>query len=226
MWDNIIKNNLKYANVNVLKEKGLLVDGKISSKYVTLYINYKKLLDAYLSQKLNLYEYDKLFDKANLNFKEVNNDEKDIYQSASTVGLKYLYLRNNLCIEKLPIDIINRLSSLTKEDNQKINELFKIIEDTYKVVIDTNYDETTTQKNCYGLDGDDYWFDSQDLIIGFRYNELYENGLNDDEWLENNFKQNDYINMVFNKLQEEATKTLGVSVRLIKYDEETVQKTL
>ena len=218
MWDNIIKNNLKYANVNVLKEKGLLVDGKISSKYVTLYINYKKLLDAYLSQKLNIYEYDKLFDKANLNFKEVN---KRINSS-----LKMILLRNNLCIEKLPIDIINRLSSLTKEDNQKINELFKIIEDTYKVVIDTNYDETTTQKNCYGLDGDDYWFDSQDLIIGFRYNELYENGLNDDEWLENNFKQNDYINMVFNKLQEEATKTLGVSVRLIKYDEETVQKTL
>ena len=99
--DELIKENIEISDINLLTSKGLYENNNLNSKYYQLYKNYKILLDKYLVNKLELDVYDQSIDDTGLKFMPVKKEDMDYYQYISTMNLKYIYLRNNLYVEKL-----------------------------------------------------------------------------------------------------------------------------
>lgn len=65
---------------------------------------------------LELDVYDKSIDDSGYKFKPVDPLMMDYYQYMSAMNLKYLYLRNNLYIEKLSKEQVAKLLILTPDD--------------------------------------------------------------------------------------------------------------
>ena len=56
--DQLIKDNVEVSDGELLINNGLANKEDLTSRYYTLYKNYKVLLDRYLNDKLNLKAYD------------------------------------------------------------------------------------------------------------------------------------------------------------------------
>lgn len=206
-----MKTNAKIYDIEILRKNGLVTGNEVNDNYYKVYSVYRELLERYLIKKLNLQEYDNELGKSELQFTPVDLDSKDYYQKSST--LKYFYIRNDICVEKIPNDII--LQILRGEATEDI------IESTYKSVIDNNMRTDATLINCYGDDIPEHWHDSRDLIIGFRYDEFYDDGLSDEDWLEKNNKQCEMINRILKEIKEKGTKELEINVQALWLDPET-----
>lgn len=222
----LISENVAISDEALLTSKELYKRKKFTPKYYQLYRNYKILLDKYLLEKLELLSFDKSFDDSGLNFIPVKQENMDYYQYVSAMGLKYIYLRSNIYVEKLPNEYIDKLLSLGPEDLKKtIPEIFKIIENTFKDVIDVNTNKDIISMACYGPDDDHYWFPSNELIIGFRHDDFADNGLGKgDEWAENNTKQIMFINVLKDELSERASEILEMPVNVVWYNDFTIKE--
>ena len=222
--DDLIKNNVLISDMNLLVSKGLYENNSFSSKYYQLYKYYKVLLDRYLVNKLSLNVYDRSIDNTGLNFTPVRKENMDYYQYMSSMNLKYIYLRNNLYVEKLSSENIAKILSLT--DNELANpsdDIIRLVEDTYTDVIDVNNDKNTTCMSCYGPDNDKYWFPSNELIIGIRYDIFADNGLGeDDKWEENNNKQIMFINTLIDSIED--TSSVSTKLNVIWYNDDTIKE--
>ena len=222
----LIKNNIEISNMDLLVKSGLADKKGINEKYYTVYTNYKILLDRYLVNRLNLDVYDKSIDESGYKFIPIDSKGMDYYQYMSAMNLKYLYLRNNLYIEKLSKEVINRLLSLTTEElNKPSEELIGIVEATYKSVIDKSPESDGSYMARYGPDNDKFWYPSNELIIGLRYDMFADNGLGeDDEWKENNEKQLIFINALIDEVDDTGESILGIPVNVILYTDYTIKE--
>ena len=221
----LIKDNLEFINVNLLKEKGLLTDGRINTNYVTLLKNYKLLFEKYLLSKVRLDEYDKKMENSELLFVPIKPEKMDCYQATSSMGLKYIYLRNYLHVEKLSSSDINRIISLSDNGlNQPSKELYDLIEATYRDVINSSFDKNVDYMCCYGVDSDRFWFVSSALVFGVRHNEYEKHGMDGPTWLHNNYCQHKFVNSLMNQMQKEISNILGIETGLIVYNDYTVKK--
>lgn len=228
MMNEIIK-NIADIDMVLASGKGLYVNDDLSDKYYVLYRNYKILLEKYFLNKLPLKEYDDVISNSGLLFKTVDKDDMDMYQLLSTLNLKYIYLRNNLFVEKLSLDDIDKLIKLSDKDMSKPNdELFKLIDRTYKEIIDSKpMDEENSYMTRYGPDNDRFWFDSSELVFGIRYDDFAANELGEEEeWQDNYFKQVNLLNKVMKELSLKCSEILGIKVNMIHYDEFNVINTM
>ena len=140
--NDIIKQMIQYNNVECFKEKFLYGENDFNDRFYTLYINYKILLEKYLLKKLSLKEMDDMISDSGLFFVAVKNDDMDMYQMMSTLNLNYIYLRNNLNVDKLSMTDIDVIVNLNDKDLSKpSNMLFDLIERTFKNVLDMNREE-------------------------------------------------------------------------------------
>ena len=163
-------------NYELLKAKKL-GDDKPNDKYFKLLNKYKSFFEKYLKEKLPLEQIDNNFKESNLDFKVIEDEDKDFYQITSTMGLHYIYLRNNIYIEKLNDEDINFLSKKEKYD-ESIREF---INRTFKIVINP-FEES--RKIFYGPENGQFMCNTDDIVIGFRYDE-FNNSLEDDEFEKN-----------------------------------------
>ena len=217
----IIKANAEVSDMNLLISKGLYDNNDYTDKFYRLYMNYHILLDKYLVRKYSLIKYDKAFDESGLRFIPVEEENMDYYQYISQMDLNYIYLRNNIYVEKLSDEDIDKILSLN--DNfleYPREETFELIERTYKDVIDVNNDHSNSLAR-YGPDNDNYWFPSNELVIGFRHDDFADNGLGDGEmWANNNEKQIIFINMFLDNINKE---TRG-EVNFVWYNDYTIKE--
>ena len=132
-----------------------------------------------------------------------------MYQSNSI--FKYFYVRNNLYLEKLSNEDIENL--LSNDSNKK-----DIVLRTFKDII--NIDDG--YKVCYGPDTDNFWYDSDILVLGFRFLEFSDNGLSDEAWEEEFYKKRTYLNNMFSSLEASLTEKLGLKVKICEYDEYSI----
>ena len=121
-------------NNQLIKEKGLEKD------YWILYSKYRYLLEQYLLKKLKLNIYDDKIKNNELTFREIHENEKNAYQKYSSMNLSFLTLLNNVYIERLTIDDLQKL----RETNQI--EL-QFIERTYKQLITPEVSDNCTSIN-------------------------------------------------------------------------------
>ena len=153
--------------------------------YLKLYSLYNNLLIQYLIKKYNLNLYDEMIQNSKRNFKKVDTKDMDIYQYTSSKYLNYLYIRNNIYIEKLSKEELLYLSN-TKEILDYNNEQF--IEKTYKKVIFEN------EYTMYGPDNSKYLKKPNTLIIGLRCKSIDLNNDSSDE-LDNFLSQQQYLKL-------------------------------
>ena len=225
--DKFINENLKNLDMNLLLSKGFIENDKLNKKYYTILNNYKILLESYLRWKLSLKEYDNKLRNSELLFVPIKSENMDFYQYYSTMGLKYIYLRNDLSIEKLSNEDIETLLKINLSELKTISdELLNLIERTYKNIIDNNKDNNIKQINCYGIDIESFWINSSELVFGVRYDEFADNQLDEDTWEENYFKQVVYIDNLIKEMSDKSSNTLGVKVNFLKYNDHTVKNSL
>lgn len=224
--DELIRGNVEINDLSLFSSKGLVDADELNSKYFTLYRNYKVLLDRYLVDKLKLADYDQSIDNVGLKFIPEKPEDMDFYQYMSGMHLKYLYLRNNLYVEKLSNEDIDKILVLTDDDLSKPSpEIVKLVEDTYKSVIDLSPKDDGAYMTRYGPDNDRFWFPSNELIIGLRYDMFADNGLGeDDEWAENNDKQIEFIGNLMEELGIKSSGLLGIPVNVVLYTDFTIKE--
>ncbi|MBR7042095.1 MAG: hypothetical protein IKI04_01195 [Bacilli bacterium] len=102
----------------------------------------------------------------------------------------------------------------------------KIIEDTYQNVIDKSPDNDGSYMTRYGPDGDRFWFPSDALIIGVRYDMFADNGLDDNAWEENNTNQLMFINTLTNEIANKGKEVLNLYVNVVMYTDYTIKETV
>lgn len=227
--NDMIKEMIQYDDVEVFKSKGLYDENGFNDKFYKLYINYKILFEKYLLNKLSLKEMDDKISNSKLLFIPVVNENMDVYQMLSSLNLKYIYLRNNLNVDKLSVDDIDLVVNLNDQLLRKpSDELFNLVDRTYKNVIDLNRsDEDIGHMVCYGPDRDNFWFDSRELVFGVRCDEYADNGLGEEqEWLDNYFEQMQFLGKLFNDLENKYSDILGIKVNFLYYDNVSIEKSM
>lgn len=205
-------------NSELLEEKGF-GSGVPNEEYFRLVNLYKSFLDRYIKEKLPLELIDTNMKKSELKFVPIKEEDMDYYQITSTMGLSYIYLRNNIYIEKLSLDDIKYLSSKDKYDD----EVREFIKRTYLSVINP-YSDDENLIIFYGPENSKHLCESKDIVIGIRYNEFDENGMSDEEYQENFIAQLRLVAQLSTVLEIGGENELGSKVRCIQYNELSIMK--
>lgn len=180
----------------------------------TLYSLYHELMTIYFMKALKLDDFEKEIDNSGLGFKNVTEDNMDVYQYLSSDHLKYFYIRNNLKLENLSSNEINYLKNISVFDNNTIDFLNNTI---MKVIHDNERD-----KEIYAPVINPRFLESCDkIVIGFRYDEFADTNLSDDSWAIQNEKQYNFLNKKLSALQENINQK-NFPVRIFEYDDSLV----
>jgi hypothetical protein len=123
-------------DMDLARALGLATDGTFSREYLNMQALYRKALEHYLAERLNLVEFDEMLSSSELDFIPLSEDRFDFYQRYSTFGFQYIYLRNNLPIERLSPDDLDILRRYIHAGNSNVTEeLLDLVARTFKRVI-------------------------------------------------------------------------------------------
>lgn len=215
-------------DIKSLEKKSWYQNGKITKEFVDLYKGYCGLLEKYLDKMLDISEMDQIIKESNFHLKEVDEKDKDIYQSFS--NFSYFYLRNTLYIEKLDeLELQQLKKKIDSKDEILDYDTEMMIKQSYEKVITTTNVENATFINYGPHSSYQYYAQNNAIVLGVRYDPEYnasENNpdYNDDAWDENNDKQIYLVKAVIDTMNEEAENKLNVPVKVIEYNEDSVKK--
>lgn len=123
-------------NYRIGKEKGLLKEDRLNQHYLNLQAVYRANLDAYLMETLDVEELDEEFVDSSLGFVSRKAEDQNLYEKESTMGLAYIYQRNNLYIEYLSEEQLGLLErSLESKRAVITDEIKAMVKETFKEVI-------------------------------------------------------------------------------------------
>ena len=208
----------------LLKKLNLLDDNNdINKNYIIIASTYKYLLEKMLVKELNLKQYDDTLKSSNLNFKQVDEKNMDIYQYYSNMNLEYIYLRNNIYIENLTNEerqvILNKYNSNNLElDDATLN----FINNTYvKVIMSPHSDAYIPTYEIYHVSPNPkFSVVNTQLILGVRYDEFYNKGLDDDTWNEMYMQREKFIYDLINDMNSNLQNK---NITVLRYTEYAVK---
>lgn len=109
---------------------------------------YKDGIKQYLVEKLKLEEYDLMLEMSTMNYIPNDDENKTEVQKNGDLGLKYIYLRNEIHIERLSEKELDIIKNEMKKNDGHLSETMKqIIESTYVKVISPKEIITEDDKN-------------------------------------------------------------------------------
>lgn len=199
-------------NNELLVKKRLIMNGD-NSKYNELIKIYKYLLEYYINSKIDLSKYEKLIKDSGL-YIGINSKYKSLNEYLT---FDYIFLINNLFVEKLSIEDINLI--MTKFNKENIsNELIDIVERTYKDVIYDNYFKGEYKniicKVCYGPVVPFNMVDNNALVFKIYYGKNLINKDNS-EFIELHEKQLVFLHNLINELKNEVKVKLNVNCEVL-----------
>ena len=199
-------------NEKLALEKGLIIDND-ESRYNEVVKKYKYLLEYYVSLKVDLLKYEDLIKESGL-YIGINTKYKSLNEY---LNLDYIFLINNLFVEKLSIDDINTLMS--KFDKNSItDEMMDIISRTYKDVIYDNYFKGEYQnivcKVCYGPVVPFNMVDNNSLVFKIYYGKNLIN-LDGDEFIKLHEKQLAFFDELIDKIKNEVKEKLDINCDIL-----------
>lgn len=190
------------------------------------YSLYHNWLLMYISNKLQLKKYDDLICDSGLKFEVISPEDMDIYQYLASDYLKYFYVRNNLHLDNLSEEEFELLVKFSMDKDYGYDEeKEKFVESTYQRVIFTDVlgNKQIISIN-YGPQSGRFFAPNNAIVIGFRYNELYNIGMTDDEWDELHDKQMDVLSEILNLFDVETQNVLHIPHKIIIYNDFSVKK--
>ncbi len=197
---------------------------KLKERYLLLYFSYRKLFTEYIIKKANLIKYDAEISSSELTFKPIDTEDMDIYQYFSSNILKYFYIRNNVYIEKLTNEERERLCQNIENENCKLTpDIEKMIKNTFEKVIFE--DVCKDEKNyivSYGPNSKHFGAKNNSLVIGMRYDEFYEDGLDDESWELLNNERVSYLYTFFNNMIQNIKSEFDIPITILQYNEFSV----
>ena len=208
---------LNSEKLSKVKRNTILIKTKNIDDNIYLQVQslYKKTLDYYILNNTSIKKYDE--EVYNNSFELLDDNKKDIYQLSSYMGLKYIYIRNFIFIEKLDDNSFNYIYSKVLNNNLEMdNTLLNIVKNTYKEVIKDNYKHNKYVENtntCYGSFIPSNIVPADSLVFCIRYGnddvELNEesiiNYMNKKEWLKSLTKE----------IENTISNELGINVRVL-----------
>ena len=212
----IFSTKLPYMN----KEYFENLDNTNQENYLRLYEVYNNLLIQYLIKYYNLKEFDDVLLKDKRNFEKVSTNDMDIYQYLSSEYLNYIYLRNNIYIERLSNEELIYLSKITDHSLNKENEEF--IRNTYlKVITESNDKNATTM---FGPDNLKFIKRSTSVVFGIRYNRFnLKDRSKEQEWLKQDDEREKFISMLLLMIEMRLKEKLP-NTCIIRYNEFCIEK--
>lgn len=190
-------------------------------EYIELYNMYRRLFSEFIIKKIDLQEYDKKIESSELKFKQLAQEDMDIYQFFTSDELRYFYIRNNIYIENLTDEEKNILKRKMLEENYELDEeALKMIESTYKKVIFE--DALKNGKKCFtffGPNSRNFMAENDSLVIGVRYDEFFSEGMNDEEWDKLHDNQLIYLSKIVKEMDTEMKNKIDIPVSILMYDD-------
>lgn len=189
--------------------------------YVDCINYYYNLLIEFLEKKLNISTFDKNLAESENNFTSVSEEKMDIYQYLSSYKFKYMYIRNNIYLDRLTNAEIMKLRNFMKTNETLDNpELLAFVESTYQKLIDENPElETTTN---YGPLDPKYFGNSKGITIGYRTDEFADT--EKENWAELHQQREFELDFFNTFVKISLEKKSDVPINLIRYDETSVKK--
>lgn len=212
---------MKTINENMIKIKSNTMSTK---EYIDLYNIYRFFMTKYIIEKLKLKEYDKKIKNNKSNFLPIEEDKMDVYQFFSCDELEYIYIRNNVYIERLSNKEINLLKDKLKNNDYSIDDsIEELIEKTYqKVIFEDIMKNGKKYQIMYGPDSSRFFARNDSLVLGIRYDEFAIINLTDEEWKIQNKKQREFLRNIINEMTKEFENKLNIPIKIIKYNDYSV----
>lgn len=211
----MFSSKLPYTNIEYFNS----LNENDKNNYLKLYSLYNELLYCFLIKKLELKKYDDMISNSFVGFTKVEEKDMDIYQYLSSNYLRFLYIRNNIYIERLTSEEINKLLSFSNNYNSE--EVLDFINNTYKKVMFESPDGTT----MYGPDNLRFIKPSNSIMIGIRHNAFYIRENEDENIWENKYEEKErYLDLFVPELERQlSNKGLG-KVFVIEYNDFSIKK--
>ena len=175
-------------------------------------VYHNALLDM-LIKTLNLEKIENSLDNSSNEFKPVDDEQKDIYQNLANDKLKYIYLRNNLYIERLSE------SQLQVLDNNEKEKIFSLVQETFRDIID-DYPDKQMITN-YGPDSDKYFSKSSNIILGVRIDDDYYP--DDRKSVDLLFQRNNELDFLKQFLETKIRQKCEIDGTVIRYTKNSVK---
>ncbi len=191
--------------------------------YYLLYSYYTKMFLKYLKMKTKIKSSEMDLLNSGLNFKSIQFDQKDFYQTLCSSELDFYYLRNNLYIYRLTKEETEYLKNQMTNDVEDLDEVFlNFIENTYKKVIFEKNDNGKVYNVNYGPLEANYFAPGNSLVLGFRY-DYKNNGIDDKVWYDNYKKQQELVNREIQSLTRNISQVLNCNCKVFQYNKYNVE---
>lgn len=202
------------------------LDKESQESYIALYNVYSSLVTDYFIKNCSLKEYDDALLESPYSFPKLSEDDMDIYQYLASDKLSFVYLRNNLYIERLDEEEQRYLIDKAQDDeivhDDKAEEFVK---NTFKRVMLENGGAEDAVNVFYGPDNGNFMYPGNSVIIGIRYDDYYQApGESSEEWFEANNNRLQDIETISVILETKMPRVVGVDCYAVKYNEFSVKK--
>lgn len=202
-------------NHELAKEKDLIDRDRLSDYYLCLQAIYRANLDAYLLEELDIKKLDEKLKDSHLGFVSHKPEDKDLYEKESTMGLKFIYLRNSLYIEYLNEEYLEMLERQLKEGKGIVtSELKAMVKETYPEVIKVRDSENWKEQRSFlysGIQGRKPEIPNQALVLEIA--NAWEYDLSGNLLSENNMREKcSYLDKVKIEKEREYSEILGTEV--------------
>lgn len=214
---------MNYKEIDNKDIEILILEGAFSKEamtenkeYLNIYSLYRKFYTEYIYNTLDLKKYESKLKASGLQFKGINDKNKDFFQRFSNEILEYFFIRNILYIDELNNEEIDELRLRVIEKKYIFDEKAeKLIEETYKKVLKRNNIEDS--EIIRGIVCENYLIKEGTLILGMRYNSFTENGLSGSKWLDDYISKLKFLEDLFLEIKKDVTEKLLIPVEILRY---------
>ena len=188
----------------------------LSNEDKELYIKrvsiYHKALLKLINSEIKLKDIEISLKNSKNYFVPVSNDKKDIYQLMAD-DMDYIYLRNNIYIERLDN------SQLQILDSENYDDIMFLVQETFINVI-ADFPEKSRLTN-YGPETSNFFANSSNLIIGVRIdNDFFPDNINAADLIVNRDLELDFLKKF---VQVKIKQKIGIDATVIIYTKDSVK---
>ena len=201
-------------DINLAVDKGLSDSHQgFGEEYLKIQAFYRKTLEQHLLDLLDLKHYDDILTENELRFIPLADDDMSFYQKYSTLDLKFIYLRNNLPIERLSKEDLDTIRFFMNETKSDISELNRLVGITYQGLILAHDDLESDVPVSYSNGGRNIAHNNA-LVLEIGHATEYDENDNfadaANETKKGQFIRNDFIPLMEKELSEKLD--IGVKV--------------